>query len=55
MDGSDRIFPWYILKKDVLAWSTYSFITGKSVSKENKFIKDSIADLGDFKEEVGSK
>ena len=53
MDGSDSIVSTVYIKKDVLASSTYSFITGKSVSKENEHIKESIADFGSFKEEVG--
>ena len=41
------------IKKDILASSTYSFITGKSVSKENEPIKESISDFGAFEEEMG--
>ena len=44
--------PYYILKKDILAFSTYFFITGKSVSKEIERIKERIADFGAIKEEV---
>ena len=38
---------------NILEFSTYSFITGKSVFKEIEHIKERIADFGDFKEEVG--
>ena len=41
-----------IYLKSILASSTYSLITGKSVSKENEHIKESKADFRDFKEEV---
>ena len=53
MNGSNMIFPMVYIKKEILALITYSFITGKSVSKENEHIKESIADFGAFKEEVG--
>ena len=43
--------PCYIF--NILAFSTYSFITGKLVSKEIEHIKYRIADFGAFKEEVG--
>ena len=39
MDGSDRIVSMLYIKKYILALSTYSFITGNSVSKENEHIK----------------
>ena len=53
MNGSNMIFPMVYIKKEILALITYSFITGKSVSKENEHIKESISNFGDFKEEVG--
>ena len=53
MDGSDRIVSMLYIKKDILASSTYYFITGKSVSKEMEHIKERIADFIDFKEELG--
>ena len=53
MDGSDRILYLLYIKKDILVSSTYSFIAGKSVSKEMEDIKERIADFGYFKEEVG--
>ena len=49
MDGSDRIFSVVYIKKDILASSNYSFITVKSVSKENEHIKESVSDFGAFK------
>ena len=53
MDGSYRIVSMVYSKKDIISSSTYSFITGNSVSKENEHIKESIADFETFKEEVG--
>ena len=53
MDGSYRIVSMVYIKKDIIEFITYSFITGKSVSKENEHIKESIACLGDLKEEAG--
>ena len=41
------------IKKDILELSTYSFITGKSISQENEHIKDSISDFRALKEELG--
>ena len=53
MDGSDIIVSMVYIKKYILASSTYSFITGKSVSKKNEHIKESISDIRALKEEVG--
>ena len=53
MDGSDRIVSMLYIRKDILASSTYSFCTDKSVSKDIENIKERIADFGAFKEEVG--
>ena len=53
MDGLDRIVSILCIKKGILASSAYSFITGKSVSKDIENIKERIADIRDFKEEVG--
>ena len=55
MDGPDRIVSMVYIKNDILASITYSFIRGKSVSKENEHIKESVADFRAFKEEVGRK
>ena len=55
MDGSYRIVSMLYIIKYVLALRTYSFITGKSVSKEMEHIKERLADFRDFKEEVGMK
>ena len=52
MDGSDRIVSMIYIKKYILVFRTYSFITRKSVSKEMEHIKERIADFRDFKEEV---
>ena len=52
MYGSDKILSMLYIKKDILAQRTYSLIKGKSVSKEMEYIKERIADLGAFKEEV---
>ena len=52
MDGSDRIVSRLYIRKYILALRTYYFITGKSVSKDMEHIKERIADLGAFKEEV---
>ena len=53
MDGSYRIVYMLYIKKYIFALSTYSFIKGKSVSKESEHIKESIDDFGAFKEELG--
>ena len=50
MDGSDRILYMLYIRKGILALRTYSFITGKSVSKEMDHIKERMADFGAFKE-----
>ena len=42
-----------IYQKYILASSTYYFVTGKLVSKENEHIKESIAHFRAFKDEVG--
>ena len=55
MDGSDRIVSMLYIKIDVLALRTYSFITGKSVSKYMGHIKDRLADFRYYKEEVVMK
>ena len=46
--------PWYILKKYIIASSTYSFIMGKLLSKQNEHIKEIITDSRAFKKEVGT-
>ena len=53
MDGSDRIVSMLYIEKYIILSSTYSFITGKSKSKEIEHIKQITADFGAFKEEVG--
>ena len=40
MDKSDRIVSMLYIKEDILASRPYSFITGKSVSKEMEHIKE---------------
>ena len=52
MDGSDRIFSMIYIRKDILSVRTHSYITGKSISKYMKHIKERIADFGAFKEEA---
>ena len=47
---SDRIVSMLYIKKDILESITYSFITGKSVSKYIEHIMESIAELWSFKE-----
>ena len=53
MDVSDRIVSMLYIYKEILSWSTYSFITGKSVLKEIEHIKGRIADFGASKEDAG--
>ena len=53
MDGSDRIVSMLYIKIDILASSTYTSITRKSVWKEMEHIKYRIADFRAFKEELG--
>ena len=52
MDGSDRIVSMLYIRKYILALRTYSFITGKSLSKDTEHIKERIADFKAFKEEA---
>ena len=52
LDGSDRIVSMIYIEKDIIASSTYYFITGKPVSKDMEHIKERIADFTSFKEEV---
>ena len=49
LDGSDRIVSMLYIKTYILESRTYSFITGKSVSKEMEHIKGIIADSVAFK------
>ena len=53
MDGSYRIVSMLYIKKENPAYSTYYFITWKTVSKKIEYIKKRIAGFGAFKEEVG--
>ena len=53
MYGSGSILSMLYVIKDILAYITYYFITGKSVSKQMEHIKERIADFGYFKEEAG--
>ena len=50
MDGSGSMLYMVYIKKYILALSTYYFIIGKSVAKENEHIKERIADFRAFKE-----
>ena len=52
MDGSYRIVSMLYIRTFVLVVRTYYFITGKSVSKDMKHIKERIADFRDFKGEA---
>ena len=52
MDGSDRIVSMIYIRKGILSVITYSFITGKLISKDMEHIKERIADSGAFKEEA---
>ena len=49
LDGSDRIFSMSYVKIYILESSTYSVITGNSVSKEMEHIKERIAYFTYFK------
>ena len=40
------------IRKDILSVITYSFITGKSISKDMEHIKERIADFGAVKDEA---
>ena len=51
MDGSDKTVSMLYIKKDILAVTTYYFITGKSLSKDMEHIKERISDFGAFKED----
>ena len=53
MDVSDINVPMIYIRKDILAFRTYRFVTGNSVSKDMGHINERIADFGAFKEEVG--
>ena len=53
MNGSDMIVSMLYTKSDIIASSTYSFCTEKSVSKYIENIKEIIDELKIFKEDFG--